>query len=271
LAGSQTDNSDDVQLDRALAETLFRLGPRAQLVSAFAGLVLVIGLWPVGSPKWLMAWYLALLASSVWRAVIIVRGRRQDEIPAALVSEYRAGVLASGLIWGSAVFLSAPDFPLAQLAMTAMVLAGMTAGAVTVLASVRNTLILFAAPALVPIATVLLTRADVTATAAGLLVLFALISVRRVERDLHQILRANTELTLQIKAERDRANITLESLDEGVLRVAFDGTVRYLNPAAMRILGIGISALGRPLEDIMSIRDEAGKKSITYKLVDAFT
>jgi len=243
LSSDQTNDRASAQLDRAMAETLFSLGPRAQLVSAFAGLVLVIGLWPVGSPKWLIAWYLALLASSLWRASIIVRRRRADAIPTVLIKEYRAGALASGVVWGSAVFLIAPEFPLAQLAMIAMVLSGMTAGAVTVLSSVRNTLALFAVPALVPIATVLLTRVDVTATAAGLLVLLALISVRRIERDLHAILRANTELTMRVSSQRDRANTTLESLGEGVIRVACDGTVRYLNPAAMRILGIGISAL----------------------------
>jgi len=271
LARERTDNRETVRLERAMAETLFSLGPRAQLVSAFAGLVLVVGLWPVGSPTWLIAWYLALLASSLWRAMIIVRGQRKDAISTSLIKEYRAGVLASGVVWGSAVFLVAPGFPLAPVAMIAMVLSGMTAGAVTVLSSVRNTLVLFAIPALVPIATILLTRVDVTATAAGLLVLLALFSVRRIERDLHEILRANTELTMRVRTQRDRANTTLESLGEGVLRVACDGTVRYLNPAAMRIVGTGISALGRSLEDIMPIRDETDQNSITYKLVDAGT
>jgi diguanylate cyclase (GGDEF)-like protein/PAS domain S-box-containing protein len=59
-------------------------------------------------------------------------------------------------------------------------------------------------------------------------------------------------------AEQERAQVTLASIGDGVVRTDADGRVDYLNPVAEQLTGFtSAEARGRPLTDIYQVVDEA--------------
>lgn len=203
-------------VERELARTLFRLGPFAQGVSMLTGLVLGLALSPVADTPWLLVWYLALVASSLYRMLLVHSYRRDGEDPTRLgplLAQYRIGITLSGLIWGSAILLTAPTFPVEYVAMTTLVLAGMVAGAVTVLSALRRYFLFFAVPALLPAMVVLFISGRLSETMVGVLVAYFVIAMRKVEGDLHGVLRKNAALTqsnVSMAADLASANVDLQ-------------------------------------------------------------
>lgn len=60
-----------------------------------------------------------------------------------------------------------------------------------------------------------------------------------------------------LHAEKERAEITLQAIGDGVISTCMDGWVQYLNPVAEKLTGHRLAdALGRPIEDIYAIVDE---------------
>ncbi len=71
-----------------------------------------------------------------------------------------------------------------------------------------------------------------------------------------------------LRRERERADITLASIDDGVIRTNAAGVVEYLNPVAERLTGIASEeARGRPLEEIYRVFDEETKKPLLNPVV----
>lgn len=61
-----------------------------------------------------------------------------------------------------------------------------------------------------------------------------------------------------LREEKERAEITLASLREGVIRTDGEGKVDYLNPVAERLTGYSLDeAAGRPLSEVWRVVDEA--------------
>jgi diguanylate cyclase (GGDEF)-like protein/PAS domain S-box-containing protein len=83
---------------------------------------------------------------------------------------------------------------------------------------------------------------------------------------LHVIGRSRrTEASLQ--QEKERAQVTLHSIGEGVIRTDQRGNIEYLNPVAERLTGWSIrSAHGMPLLNVLRLRDEAGSGNATNPL-----
>lgn len=185
-------------VDASLGQELFRLGPLAQTVSLIAGLILALALSPAVPWPRLGIWY-ALLALSVgYRAWLIFDHRRQPDDDYHLdraLSRYRLALIGTGAAWGSAALLTWPAFPVAYQAIVGMVLAGIAAGAVTLLSALRGFYLVFIIPALAPAALLFLAGGTVVETAAGVVILFAMASLFRIQRDLHGILRRNVELS----------------------------------------------------------------------------
>jgi diguanylate cyclase (GGDEF)-like protein/PAS domain S-box-containing protein len=62
-----------------------------------------------------------------------------------------------------------------------------------------------------------------------------------------------------LERERERAQVTLASIGDGVIRTDARGRVDFLNPVAERLTGWSREeALGRPVEEVFRILDEAG-------------
>jgi PAS domain S-box-containing protein len=72
-----------------------------------------------------------------------------------------------------------------------------------------------------------------------------------------------TQAEQEVLNHRERLRILLESIQDGVITVSDDGTIRSLNPAAERVLGCDASeVVGRSAVEVLRIRDENSGKSI---------
>ena len=88
-----------------------------------------------------------------------------------------------------------------------------------------------------------------------------------------RMLRASESLEAQLFAERDRAQVTLRSIAEGVITTGVDGRVETMNPAAQALTGWrGDAAIGQPVATVFRIVDDADRKTPIdpmAKLLDA--
>lgn len=83
--------------------------------------------------------------------------------------------------------------------------------------------------------------------AVSLAILVAVIVVRRTRR-----------ADMALRQEKERAQVTLHSLSEGVIRVDAAGGIEYLNPVAVRLIGwSNEQARGKQLTDVLNIVRES--------------
>ncbi|HYR00803.1 MAG TPA: diguanylate cyclase [Casimicrobiaceae bacterium] len=77
-----------------------------------------------------------------------------------------------------------------------------------------------------------------------------------------RMLRTSAALEAQLHAERDRAQVTLQSIAEGVITTDERGRIETLNPVAEALTGwTRKAAVGRPLEEVFDIIDETNRKA----------
>ena len=70
-----------------------------------------------------------------------------------------------------------------------------------------------------------------------------------------------------IFAEKDRAQVTLQSIGDAVITTDATGRIDYLNPVAERLTGWPLSeARGRPINDVLTLIDESTRKPVIYSL-----
>lgn len=93
------------------------------------------------------------------------------------------------------------------------------------------------------------------AFAVGLIIaVFVIRLSRRLEKDLFE--------------EKERAQVTLHAIGDGVLRFDDAKCVRYLNPVAEQLLGTNAAtAMGQSLESILHLYEREGRKDLTHALV----
>jgi diguanylate cyclase (GGDEF)-like protein/PAS domain S-box-containing protein len=70
-----------------------------------------------------------------------------------------------------------------------------------------------------------------------------------------------------IYAEKDRAQVTLQSIGDAVITTDANARIDYLNPVAERLTGwILEEARGRPIGDVLQLIDESTRKPVAYGL-----
>jgi diguanylate cyclase (GGDEF)-like protein/PAS domain S-box-containing protein len=75
------------------------------------------------------------------------------------------------------------------------------------------------------------------------------------------------EITLALDQERAQADLTLQSLDDGVITITHDGRIRSMNPAAEALTGWALEdALGRAIDEVLKLVREDNQQPITGEL-----
>jgi diguanylate cyclase (GGDEF)-like protein/PAS domain S-box-containing protein len=70
-----------------------------------------------------------------------------------------------------------------------------------------------------------------------------------------------------IYAEKDRAQVTLQSIGDAVISTDANGRIDYLNPVAERLTGWALDeARGLPIGEVLKLIDESTRKPVTYTL-----
>jgi diguanylate cyclase (GGDEF)-like protein/PAS domain S-box-containing protein len=94
----------------------------------------------------------------------------------------------------------------------------------------------------------------------------ALVDERGAVAEILAVGRDSTERKLAEEAlyeEKERAQVTLEAIGDGVIRSDAHGRIDYLNPVAERLLGIDIAhAYGRPAAEVVELLDEATRRPL---------
>ncbi|MDH5257177.1 MAG: EAL domain-containing protein [Gammaproteobacteria bacterium] len=75
-------------------------------------------------------------------------------------------------------------------------------------------------------------------------------------------------MTSQLSQEKEQAEVTLQSIADGVITLNKDDEVLYMNPIAELLTGINnTDALNRPLESVFNIIDHSTGKTVTNQLL----
>jgi diguanylate cyclase (GGDEF)-like protein/PAS domain S-box-containing protein len=162
----------------------------------------------------------------------------------AWLRRFLIGVLLSGLVWGSAALVMFPSGSTLYQMFLLLVLAGMSAGAVSTLSAhpwaIHGFLVLTLLPVLLRL---LWEPGDFSHLLAAMLLLFFImvsLSARRVFQTILSALlsRFAHERALQELQESTEQNrLLLESVAEGIFGTDMEGITTFVNPAASAMLG----------------------------------
>lgn len=228
----------------------------------------------------------ASIASAVlwWCLVLLVTAGRYSMVRrfAALLGaavdvsrwqrRYIAATALAALVWGGGGAFFMWDAPDSAMLFTGMVLAGMTAGAVPLLAPVPVAFTVFAMPLIIPVVAVVLVQAtSALHIAFGILALVFLITVVISARYLHETLDVSIRLGLEqrslaekfeyardtaesaleqhkrtqsvLQASEERYRLILQYLPTGVLHYDRDLIVTYCNERLAEIIAVPTDVL----------------------------
>jgi diguanylate cyclase (GGDEF)-like protein/PAS domain S-box-containing protein len=200
------DHGSDKQADALLVEQtklLYAGLPSSIVINTLLALILVGVQSAVISQNRLLVWLAMIGAILLTRAVLAVAWRRNvsDAANSAprWIRRFRISVIATGIAWGMAAELLFPAGNVTYQLFLAVVLAGMSAGAITLLAVDRVSMLGFLVPTLAPLTVRFWLEGSAVSPAIGAMValflFFIAANAARVGRSLYENFR------LRIKAE----------------------------------------------------------------------
>ena len=217
---------------------------RSGLVSTLlVGVVFVVVLAPSVSWERIGAWGVAFVAVAIARDLLVRAYLRASAPPPTLWGKrFAFGSAAQGLAWGCGAVLLFPEGM--RQAFVFFSIAGMTAGAVSFLAFVYSSYVVYVAGAIAPLATLLFVRGDGVAVSMGITLLIYAGAVlgagRRVHAALLDALRLrfeNSDLLDVVRASERSLAMHVERAPLGVIRWRPGFIVEEWNHAAERIFG----------------------------------
>lgn len=269
------------------------------IVTLLCATLLVAALWGVTEPELLLGWFSCIAIVTLGRYQL-VRNYQRTTDRVENIDRWRAlfvlGAAASGLTWGLAATVLFPAGSEPHQVFLTFLLGGIVAGAAPYLASVISAYAAFLVPTLLPFAVLLIIKGGDVYPVMGIMVLVFAAAMLATARAMHATItrslqlqfenlaliekisgtktdveRANTVLQEEIDdhkqvqtalhQEKELAQVTLESIGDGVITTALDGTVEYLNPVAEQLTGwSSSSARGQPLSKVLKLIDETTRQ-----------
>jgi|GEM_PF-1374433 len=285
VKNTDTKNSYSVKLYAEQVKLLYKNAPLAYSTALINGAILAFvqgtSIIPFSTS---VSWYACLLLVTMCRALIVWRYKKatpEFTHTQSWHSLYLIGVAVSGIVWGSAAFVLFPRDLVANQAFVAFVLAGMSAGGISVLAPRLEACFIFLVPTLLPLAGRYLVLGTRLQTAMGIMTLIFLIALLVSAWNLHRDIRTSLilrfdkrELEAEVEQrrhaeealfrEKDRLQTTLSSIGEGVALIDANGHIEYLNPAAERLCGWrSHSAQHRPVNEVFVNIDVHNQRTAT--------
>ena len=156
-----------------------------------------------------LLWLGYVLGICALRLALAILYRQQAQLPTQATlwrNLFIVGVLLAGAGWTATIFIFMPAGDIVRQSATALVLAGMAAGAVPILSAVLNAYYLFIALTLVPASIHFFLSGDLTSIILGLMTLIMVVGLLQSARYLCQTLLE----TLILSAERAQLAASLE-------------------------------------------------------------
>ncbi len=291
---------DGVQAEQV--RLLYGLAPAGLFAGLLAGLVVAVVLRDVAPRPIVYLWIAALLAVMLARLGLVrrysrIRGTGPGVVadPARWLRHYCVVCFAAGSVWGGGALLLAMHGDIVHQLFLVLTLTAVSAGAMSTMIASPRALCAFLLPAVLPPAAWLLAQATVPQAGLGAALLLAALFLARGARHLNgQLLRSltlamrneelvadlsrakarledvNRELIREVEdrtraedREKERVQVTLESIGDGVITTDVDARVEYLNPVAEQMTGWSAAqARGRPLPEVLNLVDEGGRSPV---------
>lgn len=197
------DEATEAELDLQKTRLLFRNAGMAQTVTVINGAVLLFVLGGLEPPAWAIAWWLATAALAAARYELARRFLARNPVAANTMRWRRlavGGALVGGLLWGGGGIAMMLADPVSTRLFTALVLAGMVAGAVPILSAVPDAFRAYAATVMLAIVlTAVLDAHGVRDWMLALVALLFLFSLLRSARYFHDALDSSIRLALHMQ------------------------------------------------------------------------
>ena len=273
---------------------LYAQSPAPLLASVFIAAVTAGVLAGPGPALPLLAWWVTLTVITVLRLWLFTAFRRQEpaqQLSGRWLTAYRLGGLAAGVAWGSLALFLDFGWPLSYQLLVYAMLVGVATAAVSNNGAVGSVYTAFLVPCLLPLTVRSLLAPEAVLVSMGVMLLilgvvlfsvsgsfehtllrsFALASdrarllerVSRVNRELESETGDRMRAEAELLREKERAQVTLHSIGDGVVTTDTCGCVDYLNPSAERLTGWSLEeAKGQPLGKIYTLLDEATREPV---------
>lgn len=216
-------------------------------LGAAVAVALTIAQWPVIELASLILWLgLLALVSAVWAvwAYLYRRSRPDSGTTERWIHIASALALAYGIVWGAASLLLFPPEVFAHQAILTVMLAGLSAGAVTMLSSLPLTGMAFLIPGLLPLCYRFALTGSQNALLILAIVLVLILALTLSNRHLYTTLRDNLRLRIEkalseaaLHESEARYRLLFDQSPLGLVHYNAEGAIRNCNRAFIDILG----------------------------------
>jgi PAS domain S-box-containing protein len=208
-------------------------------VTLINAIILAYFQWPVIEHIVIESWLVAISAVSIVRLYLTWRFHRLQLDSNGLKrwnNYFLAGVLVAGIVWGSASYFLFPADDVTHQALLAVIIAGMSAGAVSVLSANWNAVILFLVPSLIPLAIRFFSIGDLRFTVLGMaVIMFLLVMLSTAKRNHENVIAA---IVARVEKQAKRAlQAVLEQMPDVFYRTDPAGKLLMVSPSAQELIG----------------------------------
>ncbi|WP_447553530.1 diguanylate cyclase domain-containing protein [Vreelandella sp. EE22] len=245
------DNVSLCDLEAAKVRLLYEKLWQPVISSLVAAAFMLLAIWSANTPLSLLSWLAALSVVSLLRLWLAYRFGHvaSDPYHKKWLYAFAAGALASGAIWGAAgIIFFTPDYP-EQFAALAVVMAGIAAGGITTLSSVKWIAVGFVTPILLPVAVLFVIQGSLLSSVVGGMMLIFLMLMLATSSRFNRIIHDNIALRVNIEAREaqlleseNRYRSIFDHSPLGVLHFDRNGIITDCNDQMLMILGGGRSA-----------------------------
>jgi len=252
-------DSDDSQI-RAEQTQLLMKGVQASIPAslAVAGVMSYIQ-WPLIEHTVVITWFCAIVLVNLLRwamALLYFKTREETGTEANWLLRFTAGTAVAGAVWGLGAWMLYPPDDIAHQAFQGVLVAGLTAGAVTSLSASMSATLAFLSLSVLPLAARFLSSGDEVISALGLLtIVFLGITVtgaRRINASIIQNVRLRLQSSTQVAAlgeseeQSRKLSMVAARTDNAVIITDNAGQIEWVNDAFTRITGYTLpEVLGR--------------------------
>jgi len=279
------DNSGRLLLGKV--QLLIRHSPVGILLSLLVALLNATLIREVADHDKLLLWVGSIIVVTVIRLTIVAAYRYSGPTGAEAgrwVWRLCLGNLLSGIVWGSSILLLDPNWPVPQQVAMVLALAGITAGAISAYAVIYTAFLSIHLPTLIPAIVWFAMQADPVYQLLSVILAIYMLGLLAIGHthyrsiqlalqlamDNEQLVRQLTEANSNLKSEvcqkqhamdelgqeKERAQVTLHSIGDGVITTDRANRVLSMNAVAEQLTGWTTDeARGRPVAQVFQVEE----------------
>jgi diguanylate cyclase (GGDEF)-like protein len=257
------------QIDTVQLDSLHKHSPTVVLGNFFLGIANVAIFWQQLDQQWLSIWSLVLFLIMVFRVILAILYKCTDKALISNGSWHRWFVISSlvqGLCWCALGMYAVFSLEVNQLTILFISISGLIGGSIATTSSSVQAFVSFAAPALFPIALMMVYSEQSTAQVLGLLAVIYFTLTVRAAFDINSVIRDSIDNRKELESAKKKAEIlaaelyTLSTQDALTLvanRRGFDETLEKEWKRASR-KNIGLSLLMLDIDYFKKFNDFYG-------------